>query len=327
MILIVSQNQEPSTDKVISWLSFYGKPFKRINGDDFYNLSYNYSFNLSNDANSPKISLGDVLLNKYDSIFYRRWISLNFKFRNELNDFKKLENVSYSDIKRHFSNELIKSYKPIFDFLTYGKVKMLPEYKSRNVNKIDVLIIAKSIGLNIPDSLITNNKSELISFYKKHKQIINKPISEVLSFRGNDYFYYMRTNLVKMNDIEKIDDKFFPSLFQNYINKYLEIRSFFLENTFYSMAIFSQDDKKTEIDFRNYNDKEPNRTVPFKIPNNIQNKLIKLMDKLNLNTGSIDLILTPNNEFYFLEVNPVGQYDMTSVPCNYFLDKKIANIL
>ena len=39
------------------------------------------------------------------------------------------------------------------------------------------------------------------------------------------------------------------------------------------------------------------------------------------------MILNKNNEYVFLEINPVGQYGMVSEPCNYFLDKKIAHYL
>jgi len=55
--------------------------------------------------------------------------------------------------------------------------------------------------------------------------------------------------------------------------------------------------------------------------------LKKLLLELNLDTGSIDLIYTKSDEFVFLEINPVGQYDMVSAPCNYYLDKKIASLL
>ena len=34
--------------------------------------------------------------------------------------------------------------------------------------------------------------------------------------------------------------------------------------------------------------------------------------------------LKSNDDFIFLEVNPVGQFGMTSSPCNYSLEKKIA---
>jgi D-alanine-D-alanine ligase-like ATP-grasp enzyme len=48
------------------------------------------------------------------------------------------------------------------------------------------------------------------------------------------------------------------------------------------------------------------------------------MQKLKLNTGSIDMIYTNDSKFIFLEVNPVGQFGMVSKPCNYNLEKKIA---
>ena len=51
------------------------------------------------------------------------------------------------------------------------------------------------------------------------------------------------------------------------------------------------------------------------------------MKSLDLKTGSIDMILTPEGDYYFLEVNPVGQFSMTSSPCNYNLEKRIAEYL
>ena len=51
------------------------------------------------------------------------------------------------------------------------------------------------------------------------------------------------------------------------------------------------------------------------------------MERTGLITGSLDFILTPSGEYVFLEVNPSGQYDMISKPCNYHLDKAIATFL
>ena len=51
------------------------------------------------------------------------------------------------------------------------------------------------------------------------------------------------------------------------------------------------------------------------------------MKYVNLNTGSIDMIVTKENEYIFLEVNPVGQFGMVSQPCNYYLEKKITEYL
>ena len=48
------------------------------------------------------------------------------------------------------------------------------------------------------------------------------------------------------------------------------------------------------------------------------------MQALGFNTGSIDLILTPQGEYVFLEINPEGQFGMVSHPCNYYLEREMA---
>ena len=93
------------------------------------------------------------------------------------------------------------------------------------------------------------------------------------------------------------------------------------------MAIFSQNDKQTEVDFRRYNKSKPNRNVPYQLPKSIELLLDILMKKINLDNGSIDIIVDNNGKYYFLEINPVGQFGMVSIPCNYYLEKKIANYL
>ena len=90
------------------------------------------------------------------------------------------------------------------------------------------------------------------------------------------------------------------------------------------MAIFSQMDEMTKVDFRNYNREKPNRCLPFKLPEEIKCKLVQFNKIMNLDTGSIDMIVTPDNKFYFIEVNPIGQFGWVSKNCNYRLEEKIA---
>ena len=108
------------------------------------------------------------------------------------------------------------------------------------------------------------------------------------------------------------------------IQKKIEIRSFYLVDRFYSMAIFSQKNKKTSTDYRKYDSEIPNRMIPYELPSNIEDMLIRIYEKVGLNTGSADIIVDEENNFYFLEINPVGQFTMTSTPCNYYLEKEVA---
>ena len=56
--------------------------------------------------------------------------------------------------------------------------------------------------------------------------------------------------------------------------------------------------------------------------------LRNLFESKELNSGSIDLI-KPKDEsnLVFLEINPVGQFGMVSHPCNYNIEKLIAQKL
>ncbi|SQB45601.1 ATP-GRASP peptide maturase, grasp-with-spasm system [Chryseobacterium jejuense] len=47
------------------------------------------------------------------------------------------------------------------------------------------------------------------------------------------------------------------------------------------------------------------------------------MQSLDLNCGSLDL-LKSGDKYYFLEVNPIGQFLGLSLICNYSLEKEIA---
>ncbi len=183
------------------------------------------------------------------------------------------------------------------------------------------------MGLQIPISMLSNSRKKVLDFYKNHGEIITKPLYETVYFRDRFSAVFLKTGKISEDSLKSLPSTFFPSLFQVYVEKDVELRVFYLEEKFYTMAIFSQLDKQTKIDFRNYNDENPNRNVPYLLPKEIKKKLKKLMKKLNLNTGSIDLIKTPNKKYVFLEVNPTGQFGFVSKPCNYYLEDEIAKKL
>jgi glutathione synthase/RimK-type ligase-like ATP-grasp enzyme len=172
--------------------------------------------------------------------------------------------------------------------------------------------------------------SDAYEFLMKGR-VICKPLTNVAHVYSDldGVSYKMLTKEITKDFLEShSNEKISTSqMFQQMIDKDIEIRAFYIDNEIYSMAIFSQDDATTSVDFRNYNNKYPNRTVPYKLPDRMHNMVLKLFSKLKLSTGSVDLIKNTKGDYYFLEVNPVGQFLMVSDPCNYFLDKKVADYL
>jgi ATP-GRASP peptide maturase of grasp-with-spasm system len=204
------------------------------------------------------------------------------------------------------------------------KAYWITDYRAAVVNKLEVLTIAKKCGLKIPYTFITNNKQDLKEA-AGNESIISKSITESVFFTTKNHYYQMLTQDVSHTG--EIPDLFFPSLIQRNIDKDYELRIFYLEEEFYPMAIFSQNDRQTSVDFRNYNLKRANRNVPCKIPEEEKRRLLKFTKAVNLNCGSIDMIKDTQGDYIFLEVNPNGQYGMVDVPCNYKLNRRIAQQL
>jgi ATP-GRASP peptide maturase of grasp-with-spasm system len=192
-----------------------------------------------------------------------------------------------------------------------------------NLNKPYVLQTAKNYGLEIPKTYIVNSASDLL----KDVSLICKSILDpmIAKYENNDCMMY--TSQISDADFQNLPARFLPSYIQEKIEKKYEVRIFYLNGRCYSMSIFSQKDIQTETDFRNYNWEKPNRFVPYQLPKEEGIKIKKLMQHLGLNCGSIDLIKAINDKYYFLEINPTGQFGMVDFPCNYGLHKKVAETL
>lgn len=62
------------------------------------------------------------------------------------------------------------------------------------------------------------------------------------------------------------------------------------------------------------------------LPTDIENKCINLLEKLNLKFGCIDLI-KHKEDYYFLEINPTGEWDWLMYNLELDIDIKISELL
>ncbi len=326
MILIVTETSENSTDEVIEWVRSYNKRVVRVNFEDEIKIKsvkylnkkavVAFMLNTGETINSDEIT----------SYWYRRGdfslpVSNNYE-----------TNIRNPELNRLVINNLYKEILTIRDLLYYifqNKTSSIGNFYSADNNKLVHISIARAAGLDTPESIVCTSKKELIAFCKSSPNgIITKSMSNGIVYskrkkKGNT-LYAQYTCEITDDVIAQIPSSFFPTLLQEKINKKFELRIFYLKGELYPMAIFSQNDEQTKVDFRRYNHKKPNRRVPYKLPPDLQKKLKNFMRNVNLDTGSIDMIYSTDNKFYFLEVNPIGQFGMVSYPCNYKLEKKIA---
>jgi ATP-GRASP peptide maturase of grasp-with-spasm system len=350
MILIIGRNEiDMPSDLVFCWIKYLGASCFKLNGTDLLENQYAIYINKNSPSNEAKWKFKGIDVEKVTAVWMRRWISSESFDLNEKMDtsvFLELLKEQHSNGdqgKRSFTPlEVISMLKTEFisqrrnEFRAYSKyffelLKDVPTLgnpflSEKDPSKAHQIRIAQEVGLKTPDTIITNSKKNLKEFASRYDQIICKNIGEISSI----YYYKLfitYTSVITPEFIEQLPDHFFLSLFQEAIDKEFEIRVFYLEGSLFSMAIFSDNDPQTKVDFRMYNGEKPNRTVPLKLPNDLEDKIVEFMKCVNLSTGSLDLIYSQTGEYYFLEVNPVGQFGMVSFPCNYNLEKLMAEYL
>lgn len=315
--LIISTSDDYSTLKVQRWLAFYGKESVIIN--ETVSKKFNRAtigvddFEINMEINNEIIDFS-----KFDAYWYRR-SNLRFQYtpvqkHQEYNGLSEEINLICDD-EAHTISSFLDTY--------LSGLPSINKYKDNSINKLTSLLKAKERKILIPTTYILTEKKQVSELLADGKELIIKNINQG-SVVGHTSYFEGFVNIFDESDLSYLPDSFFPTLFQVRVNKKYEIRSFYLDGEFYSMAIFSQNDEQTQVDFRNYNYQKPNRNVPFKIPLELEKQLSHLMADLGLNSGSIDLLLDQENNLIFLEVNPIGQYEQVSVPCNYYLDEIIA---
>jgi ATP-GRASP peptide maturase of grasp-with-spasm system len=308
MILIFSEVSDQSTNKIIDWLSYYDQEYIRVNEDTPVDVLH---FDFSTTKMVVNIKGRIIDSSQIKGYWYRRGL-IPIKTL-------KLTNKRFSSIINNiFRKDQATIRNFIYSFFEQAAENTVGSFFNSSLNKLYQLRVANQVGLNIPSTFITNNFSSL----NPKKEYITKSFSDVFEKFGSNKTIMNYTNEISIND-----ERFFASLIQEKIHKLYEIRIFYLKEKCYSMAIFSQNNKKTEIDFRHYDKQCPNRYVPYKIPSSLETSIIAFMRKLNLNTGSLDFIYSKKRKYVFLEVNPVGQFGMVSYPCNYQLEKIVAETL
>lgn len=191
-------------------------------------------------------------------------------------------------------------------------------------NKSLQLHIAKEIGLDIPDTIFSNNPVEILQFLDAHHGEIVVKMQGVLSWSmtGKSDFFYTRR--VSRRDLENSPVlSIYPLIYQQLIKKEFELRIIYVDGQCFCGKIPGLGEET--IDWR-----KPGVQFQWEkgsLPLSIQSKLMALMDQLNLKFGAIDLIKSQDGKYYFLEINPTGEWGMLEKDLNLPISEQIAKTL
>ena len=205
-------------------------------------------------------------------------------------------------------------------------VDSLPKIRQAG-NKLYQLRVARSVGLQIPRTLVTNDSKQVQAFFQELEGAMITKLLTSLSFsmEGSGPFIY--TSRVREEDLLSAESLCHsPMVFQEHIPKKHELRVAFVNGACFVGALNSTQSQAGQVDWRLASPQELN-WEPEVLPDEITYRLKALMAELGLIYGAIDLILTPDGEYVFLEVNPSGEWGMLERDLHYPISEAIAQAL
>jgi glutathione synthase/RimK-type ligase-like ATP-grasp enzyme len=195
--------------------------------------------------------------------------------------------------------------------------------------KLHQLVRATELGLEIPPTLIPDGDEAIIAFYERHRgRIISKPLGPTAFAETVGTIFSRHTEPVTRRDLRAAVGAaaLCPTIFQAYVEKQLELRITIVGERVFTAAIDSQRSNHTRTDWRKY-DRDRQIYLPYQLPATVEKRCRLLMESLGLCYAAIDMILTPDGRYVFLELNPAGEYAFIEEQVDLPISSAIADLL
>lgn len=184
-----------------------------------------------------------------------------------------------------------------------------PPHRDGGAHKLAQLRLAAQLGLTIPPTLVTNDPREVPPFFEACRgRMIYKPLGYSIVGHPQLGEAAIYTNVVERRHLEErlAAVAQAPCLFQERVPKSHELRVTVFGDRAWAAAIYSQESERTTVDCRH--DLSSLRTEAVLLDPTLGSRCVRLTHRLGLRMGMLDLIVTPEGEHVFLEINPNGQW-------------------
>lgn len=307
--LIVSSTIDFSTDMVCYRLMRDNEKFYRLNRDEF--LKHKITVDLQ--KKSMVISIEDeeyeAQFENLKGVFFRAPVFLRTQAKTELTVNEQLERNQWSSFLRNlivFKNA---------NWINYPVSTYCAE------NKLFQLYTAKECGLSVPYTFVANCTEFGLETDKKY---VVKSLDAALFYdTENNKEMFTYSNVVSGAELQEYDLTSAPVFVQEFLNPKIDCRVTYVHGKLFPVKIL-QNGKGMYGDWRLR--KEELEYIPFKLPVYVEDAICKLMKKLNLDFGGIDLALV-SGEYYFIEVNPTGEWGWLEVKTGISISETIKKAL
>jgi hypothetical protein len=176
-----------------------------------------------------------------------------------------------------------------------------PDRDEAAARKAWQLKLARALGLAIPRTCITSDPVRAREFVASEgsRGTIYK------SFSATEKAW-RETRLLKEDEAALLDAvRYAPVIFQEYIRAAVDLRITVVGRRVFAAEIHSQT-TSYPVDFRMT--MHESQIAPHELPVEVEGLLLEFMGLLGLVYGAIDMRLTPEGKYVFLEINPAGQW-------------------
>ncbi|WP_405141737.1 ATP-dependent carboxylate-amine ligase [Sphaerisporangium sp. NBC_01403] len=299
MILVLTCDGDDHADRVVEFLTAGGADVV-VFDPSFYPTKARLEISHSGTGSTARVLHAGgrrIVLDELTAFWYRR----------PLNPVAHPEVAPYA-YAGYIQDELCAVSDSLWDSLDCLAVPASRPVIDRAARKPYQLERARLLGFELPATLVTTDPGTFLDFYDRHEgRVITKPVhGNRLEGQGERFGRFAAP--VSTADTGYADAlRYCPVIVQAYVPKRVEIRVTVVGTSVFAAEIHSQVSNHTKYDWRHY---DPGAT-PIRVhdlPEEISQRCMALVEGLGLTYGAIDLILTPDGRYVFLEINPNGQF-------------------
>ncbi|HTB23688.1 MAG TPA: hypothetical protein VK914_13410 [bacterium] len=297
MLLIVTSTRDATADYLVGRIKKTKLPFVRLDTDCELD-----SLDIQFGSNGPLLKGAgwSISPNEVTSLWFRRPTPLG-------SDADPEPKAEHKWILEEWSCALE-------GFLSHIKVRRWINHPTNNIragSKMEQLTRARSFGLNVPESIVTRDQEVVRSFWEQcDKKIIVKPLSAGLVEEGDGISTSLiYTNQVTVEHFKGLEDiSGCPTFFQRLISKSFDVRVTWLDGKYFSVKLERLTNDGVQIvDIRRDNMKGVKYTL-IEMPVSVGSALSDMLSSYELRFAAIDFVVDHVGNWFFLEINPNGQW-------------------
>ncbi len=169
------------------------------------------------------------------------------------------------------------------------------------------LKLARDCGFAVPPTLFSNDPKRIRAFARQYGDLVYKAFTSTAIWTSGTRMVATFTSeltAAHLNDEEVLAAC--PGIYQRRVAKRHELRVTMIGNRAFTARLDSQATERGRLDWR-----LAHRELTMAqdtLPPAVERACHRLMSRLNLVFGAIDLIVTPTGEHVFLEINEMGQF-------------------